>query len=133
LALILADTDVLIDYLNGVEPVTGQVTRYIEDGRLRTTVITFFELLSGAGKGKRGDSVRKFAAALDVITLERNAAERAAAVRRGLEGAGQTIGMADSLIAGIAMEQDLPLLTRNRKHFTRVPGLRLLEVAQSES
>jgi predicted nucleic acid-binding protein len=131
--LILADTDVLIDYLSGVEPVTAQVSRYIENDRLRTTAITCFELLSGAGKGKRGDAVRKLAGALEVVALERSAAERAAAVRRGLEGAGQTIGMADSLIAGIALEHDLPLLTRNRKHFSRVPGLKLVEIARSEA
>jgi tRNA(fMet)-specific endonuclease VapC len=41
--------------------------------------------------------------------------------------------MADSLIAGIALEHDLPLLTRNRKHFSRVPGLKLVEIARSEA
>jgi predicted nucleic acid-binding protein len=34
--------------------------------------------------------------------------------------------MADSLIAGIALVNDLSLLTRNRKHFERIEGLRLL-------
>jgi hypothetical protein len=35
LALILADTDVLIDYLAGVQPTTGQVRDCIEADRLR--------------------------------------------------------------------------------------------------
>jgi predicted nucleic acid-binding protein len=34
--------------------------------------------------------------------------------------------MADSLIAGIAIANDLELLTRNRKHFAKVEGLRLV-------
>ena len=55
LALILADTDVLIDYLAGVQPVTSQIAGYAAAGRLQTTAITCFELLSGAGEGKRGD------------------------------------------------------------------------------
>ena len=131
--MILADTDVLIDYLAGVQPVAAQVARYIENDRLRTTVITCFELLSGAGKGKRGDAVRKLAGELDTVPLERNAAERAAAVRRGLESAGLPIGMADYLIAGIALEQDLPLLTGNRKHFSRVPGLKLVDIERSQA
>jgi predicted nucleic acid-binding protein len=46
-------------------------------------------------------------------------------VRRALESKGQTIGMADSLIAGICLERDGILLTRNVKHFSRVDGLTL--------
>jgi tRNA(fMet)-specific endonuclease VapC len=131
--LILADTDVLIDYLGGVQPVTGQISQYFESGRLRTTAISFFELLSGAGKGKRGDATRRLAAILEVVSLERASAERAASVRQHLESAGQPIGMADSLIAGIALEHELPLLTRNRKHFGRVPGLKLIDIERSEA
>jgi predicted nucleic acid-binding protein len=36
--------------------------------------------------------------------------------------------MADSLIAGIALANDLPLLTRNRSHFERVPDLKLVDI-----
>ena len=43
--------------------------------------------------------------------------------------AGQTIGMADSLIAGIALAQGRILLTRNRRHFERVSGLELAELS----
>jgi len=46
-------------------------------------------------------------------------------VRRTLEKSGASIGMADSLIAGIALVHNATLLTRNRKHFARVTGLRL--------
>jgi len=46
-------------------------------------------------------------------------------VRRTLEAAGKPIGMADSLIAGVVLAHDGVLLTRNRRHFERVPELRL--------
>jgi len=59
--------------------------------------------------------------------LDRDAAEQAASVRRSLERGGQPIGMGDSLIAGIALAHGLPLFTRNRKHFDRVPDLKLVE------
>jgi len=38
--------------------------------------------------------------------------------------------MADSLIAGIALANQLPLFTRNRKHFEKVPGLKLVNLAE---
>ena len=58
--------------------------------------------------------------------LRQTATVYAAGVRRQLEQTGQPIGMADRLIAGIALAQDATLYTRNRKHFERLPGLRLL-------
>ena len=124
--MILADTDVLIDFLAGVEPAKSQLIAFTEAGRLQTTAITSFELLSGAPAGAAGDKVRKLVSTLVVIPLDQRAAERAAYVRRTLEAQGQSIGMADSLIAGIALALDVPLFTRNRKHFERVEKLSLV-------
>ncbi len=44
-------------------------------------------------------------------------------LRQELEGQGQTIGMADYLIAGICVSRSTALLTRNRKHFQRISAL----------
>jgi len=124
--VILADTDVLIDYLAAVQPVKDQIARYADAEQLQTTAITCFELLSGSGDGKRGRAVILLLSSLSVLPLDRTSAERAADVRRKLDQRGQTIGMGDSLIAGMALAHDLPLLTRNRSHFERVEGLKLV-------
>lgn len=126
--MIAADTDVLIDFLSGVEPVATQIAGYVAADQLQTTAVTCFELLSGAGEGKRGDGIRRLLSALPVLPLDRAAAEQSAAVRRELDRAGQPIGMADSLIAGIALTHGVRLFTRNRKHFDRVPHLKIVEV-----
>jgi predicted nucleic acid-binding protein len=124
--VILADTDVLIDYLNGISPMFEQVARSVETEQIATTAITVFELISGADEGKRGKATNVVARSLPVLSLNFPAAERAASIRRHLERTGKSIGMADSLIAGIALTNDLPLLTRNRAHFSRVPDLKLV-------
>lgn len=129
--MILADTDVLIDYLMGTQPMASQVLEYSESDTLQTSAITCFELLSGAKEGKRGDKVRHLVATIPVLPLDREAATRAAAVRQQLTRSGFSIGMADSLIAGIALANGLPLLTRNRKHFEHVEGLRVLTLEES--
>jgi predicted nucleic acid-binding protein len=126
--MILADTDVLIDYLNGISPVFEQVVRSIETEQIATTVITIFELLSGADEGRRGKATNVVARSLPALPLDFAAAERAASIRRHLQRARKSIGMADSLIAGIALANDLPLLTRNRSHFERVPDLKLVDI-----
>ncbi len=121
--MILADTDVLVDYLAGVEPVASQVRACVDADNLLTSAVTCFELLSGAQDNKRGDATRRLVAALRVVPLDREAATKAAAIRREQAGKGDSIPMADSLIAGIAIVNDLELLTRNRRHFESVSGL----------
>lgn len=126
--MILADTDVLIDYLLGVQPAEDQMRRYIQSDNLQTSAVSCFELLSGAREGRRGQRAREFVEAVPVLPLDRESAALAASVRRYLEASGFSIAMADSLIAGIALANDLPLLTRNRKHFENVKGLSLIPV-----
>lgn len=124
--MIIADSDVLIDYLAGASPAREQISQLIRSRKLQTTAINGFEILSGAAEGRRGDAARALVALLPSLPLDLPAAEHAAALRRKLELSGQTIGMADSLIAGIALHHGCPLITRNRAHFERVEGLELV-------
>lgn len=121
--MIVVDTDVLIDSLNGKEPSSERVSRETRNGTLATTTITVFELSSGAKTGRALDSVRKLLGALQILPLDEESGATAAAIRRDLEGQGGAIGMADYLIAGICRTRSLPLLTRNRSHFERVTDL----------
>lgn len=123
--MIVADTDVLIDFLAGHEPSAARVTLELEQGDLHTTAVTRFELLAGGRGERQGKGILKLLAALGTLALDDAAADRAAAVRRDLETRGASIGMADSLIAGIVLEAGGILLTRNRGHFERVDGLSL--------
>jgi predicted nucleic acid-binding protein len=50
--MIITDTDVLIDFLSASEPAAGRVRQELQNGNLATTVITRFELLSGAGSAR---------------------------------------------------------------------------------
>lgn len=124
--MIVADTDVLIDFLSGAEPAAGRVGLELENGHLHTTVITRFELFAGARSKRQKAAVRALLAALPALPLDEAAADRAADVRLALEAKGGPIGMADSLIAGIVLQSGGMLLTRNVRHFERVEGLALL-------
>lgn len=120
--MIVADTDVLIDALNGVEPVRSRIDAELSAG-LATTAITSFELLSGARREKEKVRIRQLLAAMDILPLDPTSSEKAAEIRIELERAGKGIGMADYLIAGICVARNAMLITRNREHFDRVPGL----------
>jgi predicted nucleic acid-binding protein len=124
--MIVADTDVLIDFLEGVEPVASRVGDELEAG-LATTAVTRFELRAGVRSDKQERAVSGLLDALLTLPLDTAAADRAATVRVTLEQTGAGIGMADSLIAGIALTHGATLLTRNRRHFGRVAGLKLAD------
>ena len=122
--MIIADTDVLIDYLAG-KGEADAVERLLRRGALRTTVISRFELLSGAKNPKQLAHLVQLLAAVPSLGLDDAAADAASEIRRTLEQSGNPIGMADSLIAGIVTSIGGTLLTRNRRHFERVPGIKL--------
>ena len=123
--MMVVDTDVLIDGLNGKNPSSARISREIESGTLATTTVTLFELLSGAKTRRARDAIKMLLSAITILALDEESGATAAAIRRDLEARGTTIGMADYLIAGICRARSLPLLTRNRSHFERVPGLRV--------
>jgi predicted nucleic acid-binding protein len=126
--MIIADTDVLIDFLAGRSPAREPVAVALEQGNLCTTAITRFELLCGARDQRQENTILTLLGALPTLPLDAAASDRAARVRRKLDGAGETIGMADSLIAGIVLCRGGIFLTRNRRHFERVAGLALYDL-----
>jgi tRNA(fMet)-specific endonuclease VapC len=124
MAVFIADTDVLIDFLRGAGE-AERVSMELNTGRLCVTAITAFELWAGAKNPQQSAMVESLIAALTILPLDSSSTKRAAEVYRSLSQTGMTIGMADSLIAGIALDRDAILITRNRKHYQRVPGLKL--------
>ena len=123
--MIVADTDVLIDFLRGRENEAKRIELELKTGRLCTTSVSAFELWSGARSPQETAAVETLLAALSIVPLDAGAAKEAGDVRRTLDSKGATIGMADSLIAGICLYRGAVLITRNKKHFSRVPGIKL--------
>ncbi len=126
--LVVADTDVVIDFLRGKGPGVPLVRELIISHRLRVTAITAFELRVGADFLARRDDVLRLVHSR-TFPLDSRSALRAGELAATLRGAGQDIGLADCLQAGICLNYDLPFATRNHKHFDRVEGLRLVDVA----
>lgn len=97
---------------------------WIRRGDLRLTVITLFELLRGDDWQRRADRIERLFTSAP-MPLDALSARSAGALELELRSRGHSIGVADSLQAGICLSRGLPLATRNRRHFERVPGLEL--------
>ena len=58
-----------------------------------------------------------------VLAFDEGAARRFGELKAGLEGVGTPLGDLDLQIASIALQHGCQLVTHNRRHFERVPGL----------
>ncbi|MDS1140532.1 PIN domain-containing protein [Pusillimonas sp. SM2304] len=69
--------------------------------------------------------IEGFAARLEVLKYDPEAAAHTGQIRAELVREGKQIGPYDQMIAGHARSQGLIVVTNNRRAFERVPGLRI--------
>ena len=126
--MVVADTGVLIDAIEKArEPMHSRVRAFLREGELATTAISLYELTAGPRTTPAQlELLHAALAPVVVLPLTRGAADVAAGAARHLARAGASLAVPDTLIAGICIAHDLPLLTRNRDPFSRIPGLRLV-------
>jgi len=98
-------------------------------GQLCISTVTLMELVFGAEKSSNPQRnlavVEGFAARLEVLKYDWEAAANTGQLRAELAKLGTPIGPYDQMIAGHARSQGLILVTNNTREFERVPGLRI--------
>ena len=123
----LVDSDWVVDYLAGKQQAVSLLTSVWQDG-IAISLITLGEIYEGIYYGRdpqRSEAVfRQFLRSVDVLPLNRSIMQRSARIRGDLRQRGQLIGDPDILIAATALYHNLTLLTRNKKHYQRVPLLK---------
>ncbi|CAN5331073.1 type II toxin-antitoxin system VapC family toxin [soil metagenome] len=121
---VVADTDVVIDFLRGSGEGVAVVEDLLRTGRCLVSAITAYELAAGALSQTEQTAVAAFCTPR-TLAFSRRTAEEAGRLARVLRERGTPIGVADTLIAGLCLERGAALATRNQRHFSRVPGLTL--------
>ena len=110
------DTNILIDYLNGIEAARTEIGRYKKP---MISVITWMEVMVGATDGE-SDEARRFLDRFDLRGIDAAVAERAAAIRRV-----RRMRLPDAIIQATAQVAQALLVTRNTKDFPEDdPGVR---------
>lgn len=124
----LIDADWLIDATIGLPVAVRTLDRLTSEG-LAVSIIAVAEVYEGAfatpDPGKTLADFREFLGSYVLLAVTDPIAERFARLRAALRRQGQMIPDMDLLIAATALEEDLTLLTRNVRHFARVPHLRI--------
>lgn len=125
--MIVADTDCVIDFLKGEAPANSSVRSAFVEGQLAVSAVTAYELYFGEPSGPGRADQDRFLGAVDVLPLTRAGATIAAERGANLASLGMRLAVQDLLIAGTALDADVPLITRNVRHFGRIAGLRITD------
>jgi predicted nucleic acid-binding protein len=123
----LLDTDIRSEIGKGIDPtVAGHAAAYLAAfGRYTLSVVTVMEVIRGLEKRQSVRRLAAFRAALpsmEVLPFA-GAADLAGRIAAELNRIGQPIGLADTMIAAIALEHGLELVTGNTSDFQRVQQL----------
>jgi len=124
----LLDTDIYSDVLKAVDPtVVRNASEYRRfHGSLTISVVTVMEIVSGLQRVRREHRIQTFLNAIArerVVLFDQDAAELAGRITGDLVRTGQPIGLADPMIAAIALKGNLELVSANTTHYERIEQL----------
>ena len=117
MAVYLLDTSVLVDFLRAHNDRPALLRRLVEDGHhLAACPVTVAEVFAGM-REEEDQPTTAFLAGLRYYDLPPAAARTAGRFRYEWARKGQTLSLADTLIATAAVHHGLVLLTDNAKHY----------------
>ena len=126
--MVCLDTSILVALIRRDQAAIDGLTAEAErGGTVSTTVVNLCELYSGAYGSKNPQKelakVQDLVSNLGILELDAGAAKRYGELVNDATLKRAPIGDFDLIIASIALQQEEKLVTRNLKHFSRVPGL----------
>jgi len=128
---VLLDTSTLSELMKGIDiSVLRQAERYLANhGQFTFSSLTRYEILRGLEAKRAKRQIERFnerCRASDILPLTDEIIVLASRIYGDLHRTGRLISDADILIAATAQYHGLMLVTENRKHFERIPGLQIL-------
>lgn len=127
---VIIDTDVLIDFLRGDVETVSKIKKLEQEKELGTTDINVFELYLGAYKSRNQEkniaSVKGLLNSFSIVSTDEDAMEMAAKIIIDLRKKGKNIELRDLFLASMCLVNSCTLLTKNKKHFENIVGLKFL-------
>jgi len=104
----LLDTNILIDYLNGIDHAQQEISRYQAP---MISTISWMEVMAGANDDQR-QSIRSFLSRFELVSIDVRVAEIAVKIHRE-----SRMRLPDALIWASAKCENALLVSRNTKDF----------------
>ncbi len=129
---IILDADVIIRGEKGSLDLEAWVATYPNE-TFEIAAITVAELWHGVERAtaqhraKRVGYLRALIASLPIISYTEQTSYEHARIWAELESSGNLIGYYDLIVAATALERGSTVATFNKRHFSKVPGLNIVE------
>jgi predicted nucleic acid-binding protein len=126
----ILDTNFIIDLMENKPDAVAKIEQ-LHQHQLPIFIAspTIFELWTGVAYGNQPErekqKIKLIIENQRILELTKASAEEAGIINGTLQKQGQIIDPEDCLIAGIALQHNEPLLTRNIKHFQRIKRLKI--------
>ena len=128
--MVCLETTFLVDFLRGKEEAES-VFNDLVDKRSQITITSpsLMEIMSGAHNNQKKEEFRKIEEVIlskvIILNLDKESAILAGEIDSELTLSGDSIGTTDIMIGAIAKHNNETLITRNKKHFERINGLKI--------
>ena len=126
--MLLVDTDVVVDVLRGYPPAVAWLTS-LENEEIGFPGLVAMELIYGCRNSQEQRRLVEFLGAYDLLWPSSETCLRSLELLAEVH-LRNNIGILDCLIGQMALDLGQPLCTFNRKHYSHVPGLELVEPYQ---
>jgi predicted nucleic acid-binding protein len=129
---IILDADVIIRGEKGAFDLKAWLESRPDDA-FEVAAVTVAELWHGVErasvphKARRQQYLQRVLAPLPIVPYTEQTAVEHARIRAQLEASGKRIGPYNLIVAATALERGSEVATFNRRHFDRVPGLKVIE------
>ena len=126
------DTDVLIDYLRKPSETVKLLIEKIYQSKISvyTTTVNSFEIWLGTLLAPKPEELIKeteeFLGQFEILNFNYEASVEASCTMVKLRKQGQTIEIRDLFVGSTSKVSGMPVITRNIKHYKRIPGLMVL-------
>lgn len=125
MATLLIDTDVFIRIFRGDAALKAQIDALAADAAINT--IVYLELIQGTQNEQQLRDTEAYITRFTLLSLTPAVSTKAIELVR-IYARTHGLRLPDSLIAATCIEENLPLLTFNVKHFRSIQGLTLTTV-----
>jgi tRNA(fMet)-specific endonuclease VapC len=123
------DTNILSYYIRGNEEIKNRLNKELSEGNhFIINPITYYEISRGLlaiNSPMKSQKFKELCQVFGILELSKRVLDIAAQNYAILRKKGELIEDADLFIAATCLVNDLVLITNNRRHFSRIDGLKI--------
>jgi tRNA(fMet)-specific endonuclease VapC len=124
----VVDTGVFIEYLRASNKSKTSLINLPDNSEIYISSVSLYELYMGAISPEKWRDVQTLTEDIPVLSFTKIVSEKAGGIYHELRKQNQLIEFRDIFIAATALVHDMPVLTRNKKHFKRIKGIECVEL-----